>query len=61
MYAVIGRVSIKPGFEDQTRAMILTGGIAMVQGLAGSRGGWWSRCSDNITWFSIRSGSLIPR
>jgi hypothetical protein len=47
MHAVIGRVRIKPGYEDETRAMILTGGIAMVQGLAGSRGGWWSRSRDN--------------
>jgi hypothetical protein len=47
MYAVIGRVRIKPGHEDETRAMILTGGIAMVQGMAGSKGGWWSRSIDN--------------
>ena len=46
MYAVIGRVKIKPGHEDETRAMIEQGGIAMVQGMAGSSGGWWSRSAD---------------
>jgi hypothetical protein len=47
MYAVIGRVKIKSGHEDETRAMISNGGIAMVQGMAGSGGGWWSRSTDN--------------
>ena len=47
MYAVIGRVKIKPGHEDETRAMIVSGGIAMVQGMAGSNGGWWSRNADS--------------
>jgi hypothetical protein len=47
MYAVIGRVKIKPGHEDETRAMILNGGIAMVQGMAGSNGGWWARSNEN--------------
>jgi hypothetical protein len=47
MYAVIGRVTIKPGHEDETQAMILKGGIAMVQGMTGSQGGWWSRSSDS--------------
>ena len=47
MYAVIGRVRIKPGHEDETRAMIANGGIAMVQGMAGSRGGWWARSTEN--------------
>ena len=43
MYAVIGRVGIKPGHEDETRTMIASHGIAMVQGMAGSSGGYWSR------------------
>jgi hypothetical protein len=47
MYAVIGRVKIKPGHEDETRAMIQSGGIAMVQGMTGSQGGWWSRSTDD--------------
>jgi hypothetical protein len=47
MYAVIGRVKVKPGHEDETRAMIVGGGIAMVQGMAGSSGGYWSRNFDD--------------
>src|ERR1700748_1537018 len=46
MYAVIGRVKIKPGHEDDTRAMIANGGIAMLQGMAGSSGGYWSRSTE---------------
>ena len=30
MHAVIGRVKIKPGREDESRAMIGEGGIAML-------------------------------
>jgi hypothetical protein len=47
MYAVIGRVRIKPGFEDETRAMIASHGVAMVQGMAGSGGGYWSRATGD--------------
>jgi hypothetical protein len=46
MYAVIGRVTIKPGPEDETLAMISGGGIGMVQGMAGSAGGYWARTVD---------------
>ena len=46
MHAVIGRVKIKPGYEDETRAMIASHGIAMVQGMAGSSGGYWSRSTN---------------
>ena len=46
MYAVIGRVKIKPGHEDETRAMVESHGIAMVQGMAGSSGGYWARSTD---------------
>jgi hypothetical protein len=46
MYAVIGRVTIKPGHEDETRAMIQDGGIAMVRGMPGSAGGYWLRSID---------------
>jgi hypothetical protein len=46
MYAVIGRVKIKPGREDDTRAMIANQGIAMVRGMTGSSGGYWSRSSN---------------
>jgi hypothetical protein len=43
MYAVIGRVKIKPGAEDETLAMIGESGVAMLQGMAGSAGGYWAR------------------
>jgi hypothetical protein len=46
MHAVIGRVKIKPGHEDETRAMIASHGVAMLQGMAGSSGGYWSRGAD---------------
>jgi hypothetical protein len=46
MYAVIGRVQIKPGQEAQTLAMVSEHGIAMVQGMAGSAGGYWARSED---------------
>jgi len=46
MYAVIGRVRIKPGHEDETLAMIQQHGIVMVQGMAGSEGGYWARSHD---------------
>jgi hypothetical protein len=45
MHAVIGRVKIKPGHEDDTRAMIADHGVAMLQGMSGSSGGYWSRSS----------------
>jgi hypothetical protein len=47
MHAVIGRVKIKPGHEDETRAMIADHGVAMLQGMAGSSGGYWSRALDD--------------
>jgi len=46
MHAVIGRVNIKPGHEDETRAMIASHGVAMLQGMTGSSGGYWSRAAD---------------
>jgi hypothetical protein len=46
MHAVIGRVKIKPGHEDETRAMIASHGVAMLQGMNGSSGGYWSRVDD---------------
>jgi len=46
MHAVIGRVKIKPGHADETLAMIGAGGVAMVQGMAGSAGGYWARSQE---------------
>jgi hypothetical protein len=46
MHAVIGRVKIRPGHEDETRAMIASHGVAMLNGMIGSSGGYWSRTGD---------------
>jgi hypothetical protein len=46
MYAVIGRVKIKPGHEDETLSMIERRGVAMVRGFRASRGGYWARTVD---------------
>ena len=46
MYAVVGRVRIKPGQEDETRAMVVEHGVPMLQGMAGSAGGYWARSVD---------------
>ena len=46
MYAVIGRVRIKPGHEQESRAMIAERGVPMVQGMAGSSGAYWARALD---------------
>ena len=43
MHAVIGRVKIKPGHEDETLAMIGEHGVAMLHGMSGSAGGYWAR------------------
>jgi hypothetical protein len=47
MFAVIGRVKIQPGQEEATLAMIAESGVAMVQGMAGSEGGYWARTLAN--------------
>jgi hypothetical protein len=46
MYAVIGRARIEAGHERETLAMIDGGGVAMVNGFPGSRGGYWARTVD---------------
>jgi hypothetical protein len=43
MHAVIGRVKIKPDRADEALSMIATRGVAMLQGMAGSTGGYWAR------------------
>jgi len=47
MHAVIGQVKIKSGHEDETREMIDSHGVAMVQGMAGSVGGYWARSTSD--------------
>jgi hypothetical protein len=51
MHAVIGRVRIHPGHEDETRDMIANHGIAALQGMAGWSSGFWSR--------SVNDGDLV--
>ena len=47
MFAVIGRVKIRPGQEEATLAMIGESGVAMVQAMARSEGGYWARTLAN--------------
>ena len=51
MHAVIGRVKLKPGREDEQREMIAKHGIPALQGMAGWSSGYWSR--------SVNDGDLI--
>jgi hypothetical protein len=46
MYAVIGRVKIKPGHEEETRSMIAERGVGMIKGMAGSPEAYWARPVD---------------
>jgi hypothetical protein len=46
MRAVIGRVRIKPDRADEALAMIGETGAAMLQGMAGSAGGYWARSHE---------------
>jgi hypothetical protein len=46
MYALVGRVKIKPGHEEHTLAMIGEHGVPMVRGMAGSAGAYWARATD---------------
>src|SRR5262245_10758133 len=43
MYALVGRVEIKPGQEDETATMAREHGPALVGGLAGSKSAYWAR------------------
>jgi hypothetical protein len=49
MHAVIGRVKIKPDRAGEALALLTDRGTAMLQGMAGSAGGYWARShSDDI-------------
>jgi hypothetical protein len=52
MHALVGRVLIKPGHEDETAVMAREHGPAFVGGLSGSEGAYWARAVDG-------SGDLI--
>jgi len=43
MYAVTGRVRIKPERADEVREMTSKGGVALLQGMTGSGAGYWAR------------------
>jgi hypothetical protein len=43
MYAVIGRVKLTRGREEEALSMIRERGAAMLNGMAGSAGGYWAR------------------
>jgi hypothetical protein len=47
MHAVIGRVQIKPGYADETLAMIGDHGVAMLRAMPGCAGGYWARTPQN--------------
>jgi hypothetical protein len=46
MFAVIGRVELKPDRAEEALAMIGEGGVAMLQGMSGSKAGYWARNLD---------------
>jgi len=46
MYALIGRVRIKPGREEEAFGLIRERGGEMVRGMVGSKGGYWARTVD---------------
>jgi hypothetical protein len=46
MYALIGRVKIKAGHEEETRGMITEHGVPMVRGMTGAAGAYWARALD---------------
>ncbi len=46
MFAVIGRVKIKQGYEEATRSMIEDNGVPMVRSMEGSKGAYWARVLD---------------
>jgi hypothetical protein len=52
MYALIGRVEIKRGHEDETAAMARDHGPGLVGGMSGSKSAYWARSVDD-------SGALI--
>src|SRR5690242_5880192 len=43
MYAVIGKVKLRPGREQEALAMLNEHGAAMLGGMTGSAGGYWAR------------------
>jgi hypothetical protein len=46
MYALVGRVEIKPGHEDATATMARDHGPSLVGGMSGNRLAYWARALD---------------
>jgi hypothetical protein len=46
MFALIGRVKIKPDRADEALGMVGERGVAMLRGMPGSAGGYWARTMD---------------
>jgi hypothetical protein len=46
MYAVVGRFKLEHGREDEARERVTNRGVAMLQGMDGSAGGWWYRTTE---------------
>jgi hypothetical protein len=47
MYALVGRVEIKPGHEDETAMMAREHGPTLVGGMSGSTVAYWARALDD--------------
>ena len=47
MYAMVGRVEIKPGHEDETATMAREHGPALVGGMPGNKTAYWARAVDD--------------
>jgi hypothetical protein len=47
MYALVGRIEIKPGHEDETATMARESGPALVAGMPGSTIAYWARAFDD--------------
>jgi len=46
MYALVGRVEIKPGHEEETAAMAREHGPTLVGGMPGSGSAYWARALE---------------
>jgi hypothetical protein len=46
MYALVGRVRIKPGHEEETAAMARERGPGLVGGMSGSKAAYWLRAAE---------------
>ncbi len=47
MFAMVGRVRIKPGHEDETLAMARDHGPALLADMSGSGSAYWARTLDD--------------